>query len=76
MVDTFSPELARAGVRPYQQRDSDLEMRMIEEEQERIDAATARIAHYDDASLACIAQEIQNWATAYPTMDPIVANGS
>ena len=73
MVDTFSPELARAGVRPYQQRDSDLEMRMIEEEQERIDAATARIAHYDDASLAYIAQEIQNWATAYPTMDPIVA---
>lgn len=73
MVDVFSPELARAGVRPYQQRDSGLELRMIEEQQERVDAATARIAHYDEASLAYIAQQIQNWATAYPTMDPIVA---
>lgn len=73
MVDVFSPELARAGVRPYQQRDSGLELRMIEEQQERVDAATARIAHYDEASLAYIAQEIGNWANAYPTMDPIVA---
>ena len=73
MVDTFSPELARAGARPYQQRDSDLEMRMIEEDQERIAAATARIEHYDAASLQYLADQIQNWANAYPTMDPIVA---
>jgi hypothetical protein len=69
----FSPELARMSVRPFQQRDSDLELQMIADEQERIDAATARIAHYDAASLQYIADQIQNWATAYPTMDPIVA---
>lgn len=62
-----------AGGRPYQQRDSDLELRMIEEQQERVDAATARIEHYDAASLQYIADQIQNWANAYPTMDPIVA---
>ena len=69
----FSPELARMGARPFQQRDSDLEMRMIQDQEERIAAAEARIAHYDDASLLVLSGELQDWANAYPTMDPVVA---
>ena len=54
-------------------RDSDLEIRMIEEAQQRVDAANARIAHYDDAALVRLAQDFEFWGMAYPTMDPVVA---
>jgi hypothetical protein len=54
-------------------RDSDLEIRMIEEAQQRVDAANARIAHYDDAALVQLAQDFEFWGMAYPTMDPVVA---